>query len=192
MCSSGSSKYWCRNLDACKSHSKRVMFNVQQSIAITILCIVCFKAVTRGLDDVSNKLLKWADVPGIDFRLITTSKTNFSEIHIPGQRPNIPSLSHYGPWLSRITINMTPASGYRCTSHGLELIFPTWSCTFCHKLLQSHLLRHFHYLNQSRTYLVIVCPVSCCWPNFNPFSILAIHSKKRRETIITMPKYSLK
>ena len=37
----------------------------------------------------------------------------------------------------------------------------------CHKLLQSHLLRHFHYLNQSRTFLVAVCPdVSCCWPKF--------------------------
>ena len=36
----------------------------------------------------------------------------------------------------------------------------------CHKLLQSHLLCHFHYLNQSCTYLVAVCPVSCCWPKF--------------------------
>ena len=29
----------------------------------------------------------------------------------------------------------------------------------CHKLLQSQLLRHFHYLNQSRTYLaeITVC-----------------------------------
>ena len=34
----------------------------------------------------------------------------------------------------------------------------------CHKLLQSHPLRHFRYLNQSRTHRVVVCPVSCCWP----------------------------
>ena len=50
---------------------------------------------------------------------------------------------------------MTTASGYRRISHD-----------------QSHLLRHFHYLNQFRTYLVAVCPVSCCWPKsqsiFNP------------------------
>ena len=74
--------------------------------------------------------------------------------------------------LSHITINMTTASGYRRISHDLVLIFSTWSCMSCHKLLQSHLLRHFHYLNQFRTYLVAVCPVSCCWPKsqsiFNP------------------------
>ena len=65
-----------------------------------------------------------------------------------------------------MALNMTPASGYRRTSHDLVLIFPTWSCMSCHKLLQSHLLRHFHYLNQFRTYLVAACPVSCCWPKF--------------------------
>ena len=57
---------------------------------------------------------------------------------------------------------MTLAPGYRHTSHDLVVIFPTWSCMSCHKLLRSHLVRHFHYLNQSRTFLV-VCPVSCCW-----------------------------
>ena len=35
---------------------------------------------------------------------------------------------------------------------------------------------HVPYLNQSRTYLVAVCPVSCCWPKFqsifNPCSPL--------------------
>ena len=43
----------------------------------------------------------------------------------------------------------------------LVLIYPTWSCMSYHKLL----LRHLHYLNQSRSYLVAVCPVSCLLGN---------------------------
>ena len=54
--------------------------------------------------------------------------------------------------------------GYRRTSH--VLIFLTWSCMSCYKLLQSHLLRHLTYLNRSCTHLVAVCHVSCCWPKF--------------------------
>ena len=34
------------------------------------------------------------------------------------------------------------------------------------KLLQSHLLRHFPYLNQSRNHLVAICHVSCCQLKF--------------------------
>ena len=34
------------------------------------------------------------------------------------------------------------------------------------ELLQSHLLRHFPYLNQSRTHLVAACHVSCCQLKF--------------------------
>ena len=34
------------------------------------------------------------------------------------------------------------------------------------KLVQSHLLRHFPYLNQSRNHLVAVCHVSCCQSKF--------------------------
>ena len=34
-------------------------------VDITIYCIVCFEAVARGLDDVSNNRLKCADIPGI-------------------------------------------------------------------------------------------------------------------------------
>ena len=68
----------------------------------------------------------------------------------------------------------------------LELIFPIWSCMSCNKLLQSHLLRHFHYLNGISLviwllyvlYLVVCMPwklyalVSCWlyasdgWPKF--------------------------
>ena len=47
----------------------------------------CFEAVARGPDDVSNNRLKFADVPGIRFRLITTSKNNFREIQISRPRP---------------------------------------------------------------------------------------------------------
>ena len=92
---------------------------------------------------------------------------------------------------SRITINMTPASYSRRTSDDLVLIFRNRSCMSCHKLLQSHLLRHFHYLNQSRTYLV---EITACVPylvvglSFNPFSILEIHCNKKRETI-SVPRY---
>ena len=32
---------------------------------ITIFCIFCFKVVARGLDDVLNNRLNFADVPGI-------------------------------------------------------------------------------------------------------------------------------
>ena len=53
---------------------------------------------------------------------------------------------------------------YRRTNH--VLIFPTWSCMSCCKLLQSHLLRHLTFLNLSCTHLVTVCHVSCCWPKF--------------------------
>ena len=76
---------------------------------------------------------------------------------------------------------MTLAPGYRHTSHDLVVIFPTWSCMSCHKLLRSHLVRHFHYLNQSRTFLV-VCPVSCCWPvsiHFQSLQSIATDDGKR-------------
>ena len=80
--------------------------------------------------------------------------------------------------ISQITIDqydtMQPRRS-RGTSRDLVLIFPTWSCMSGHKLLQSHLLRNFHYLIGislvlmwllSRYYLVAVCPVSCCWLKF--------------------------
>ena len=49
--------------------------------------------------------------------------------------------------LSRITISIHQARWSRRASHDLVSIFPIWSCMSCNKLLQSHLLRHFHYLN---------------------------------------------
>ena len=49
--------------------------------------------------------------------------------------------------LSRITISIHQTRRSRRASHDLVLIFPIWSCMSCNKLLQSHLLRHFHYLN---------------------------------------------
>ena len=52
-------------------------------------------------------------------------------------------------------------------------------------LLQSHLLRHFDYLNQSRTYLVAECPVSFCWPKFqsifNPCNRPSIATDDRKQ-----------
>ena len=43
-----------------------------ETVAFKILCIVCFEAVSRGVDDVSNNRLKYEDVSGITlFRLIT-------------------------------------------------------------------------------------------------------------------------
>ena len=59
MCSSGSSKYWTPVNLTREGH-------VQYStVAIKTFCLVCFEAVARELDDVSNNRLKWADVPGI-------------------------------------------------------------------------------------------------------------------------------
>ena len=78
---------------------------------------------------------------------------------------------------------MTPAPGYRHTSHDLVVIFRTWSCMSCHKLLRSHLVRHFQYLNRSRTFLV-VCPVSCCWPvsiHFQSLQSIATDDGKRSQ-----------
>ena len=68
----------------------------------------------------------------------------------------------------------------------LVLILPTWSCMSRQILLQSHhLLRHFDYLNQSRTYLVAECPVSFCWPKFqsifNPCNRPSIATDDRKQ-----------
>ena len=55
------------------------------------------------------------------------------------------------------------------TSHDLVLIFQTWSCMSCHKLLQTSPSSSAPSLsdqNQSCTYLVVICPVSCCLPTF--------------------------
>ena len=55
---------------------------------ITIFCIVCFEAVTRGLDDVLNNRSKCADFPGIilpfGFKPLKISHVKFT---YPGQRP---------------------------------------------------------------------------------------------------------
>ena len=62
-----------------------------------------------------------------------------------------------------------------------------------HKLLQSHLLRHFHYLIGISLVLIWLLYVLYLvfGPSFSPFLILAIHCNRRRE-ILSMPKYSLK
>ena len=39
-------------------------------VTITIYCIVCFEAVVRGLDDVSNNRLKCTDIPGVELLFI--------------------------------------------------------------------------------------------------------------------------
>ena len=65
--------------------------------------------------------------------------------------------------LSRVTIKWHRPHRYRCRNH--VLIFPTWTYMSCYKLLQSRLLPHLTYLNQSYTHLVAVCHVSC-WPKF--------------------------
>ena len=52
---------------------------------ITIFCIVCFESVARVLYDVSNNVRTPQE---LEFRLITTFKNDFSEIHMSsGQRP---------------------------------------------------------------------------------------------------------
>ena len=52
-------------------------------------------------------------------------------------------------------------------------------------LLQCHLLRHFDFLNQSRTYLVAECPVSFCWPKFqsifNPCNRPSVATDDRKQ-----------
>ena len=60
----------------------------------------------------------------------------------------------------------------RRTSHDLVLIFPIWSCMSCNKLLQSHLLRHFHYI-WTESVSLSGCYMSCIllyasdgWPKF--------------------------
>ena len=81
----------------------------------------------------------------------------------------------------------------RRTSHDLVLIFPTWPCMSCHKLLQSLPLRHLNYLIGISLVLLWLLYVLylVVGLSFNPFLILAIHCNRRRE-ILSMPKYSLK
>ena len=74
-----------------------VLSRENSTVANTLFWIFCFETVARKLDDVSNNRLEFADIPWIRFRLTTTSKNNFNEIHIPGQRLKIPSLSDYSP-----------------------------------------------------------------------------------------------
>ena len=55
-----------RKLVSERSANFYLVFSRENStVAITIFCIVCFEAVVRGLDDVSNNRTKCADVPGI-------------------------------------------------------------------------------------------------------------------------------
>ena len=62
-----------------------VLLSENSPVAITIFCIVCFEAVARVLYDVSNNVRTPQE---LDFRLITASKNDFSEIHTSsGQRP---------------------------------------------------------------------------------------------------------
>ena len=62
-----------------------VLLRENSPVAITIFCIVCFEAVARVLYDVSNNVRTPQE---LDFRLIATSKNDFSEIHMSsGQRP---------------------------------------------------------------------------------------------------------
>ena len=77
--------------------------------------------------------------------------------------------------------------------HDLVLIFPTWSCLSCYKLLQSHLPGHFHYLIGITLVLIWLLYVLylVVGLSFNPFLILEIHCNRRQETL-SMPKYSLK
>ena len=42
-----------------------VLHRLNSTVAITVLCIVCFEAVALGLDDVLNNCLQCVDVPGI-------------------------------------------------------------------------------------------------------------------------------
>ena len=62
-----------------------VLLRKNSPVPITIFCIVCFEAVARVLYDVSNNVRTPQE---LDFRLIATSKNDFSEIHMSsGQRP---------------------------------------------------------------------------------------------------------
>ena len=62
-----------------------VLLSKNSPVPITIFCIVCFEAVARVLYDVSNNVRTPQE---LDFRLITTSENDFSEIHMSsGQRP---------------------------------------------------------------------------------------------------------
>ena len=74
----------------------------------------------------------------------------------------------------------------RRTSHDLVLIFPTWPCMSCHTLLQSLLLRHFHYLIGISLVLIWLLYVLylVVGLSFNPLLILAIHCNRRREIVL--------
>ena len=76
------------------------------------ILIVCSEAVALWLDDVSNNKSKWADVLGIDLRLVTTSKNNLSEIHISRWTPHVSlSVSSWLFWLHDIyPLNQQPCS----------------------------------------------------------------------------------
>ena len=74
----------------------------------------------------------------------------------------------------------------RRTSHDLVLIFPTWPCMSCHKLLQSLPLRHLHYLIGISLVLIWLLYVLylVVGLSFNPLLILAIHCNRRREIVL--------
>ena len=50
----------------CKLLCYSVLSTENLTVPIKILCIVCFEAVVRGLNDVSNDRLKCVDISGIN------------------------------------------------------------------------------------------------------------------------------
>ena len=104
-----------------------VLLSKNSPVPITIFCIVCFEAVARVLYDVSNNVRTPQE---LDFRLITTSKNDFSEIHMTsGQRPKfiVPLFSldtskpHWVHLLQAI-VNWEREDG-RCLQHFLPFTY---------------------------------------------------------------------
>ena len=54
-----------------------VLSTENSTIAITIFCIFCFEAVTRGLKVISNNSLKFADVSGITIHMSRPTPLRF-------------------------------------------------------------------------------------------------------------------
>lgn len=61
---------------------RNLLFSVIKGDEGTLRSLVCFEAIARELNDVSNNRLKCADVPGIRLPFHYTSKNNLREIHI--------------------------------------------------------------------------------------------------------------
>ena len=76
---------------------------------ITIFCIFSFKAVARGLDDVSKNRLNLADVPGI--RLTFIYNLFLDQFRFLGNCPPTPPLTQHFALSGEVSVNVDLGEG---------------------------------------------------------------------------------